>query len=1210
VNTTISGPGGRLVVNNTNNEINVRQATGTAGAHRAILNLSELDTFVANLSRIRVGDGEAGSIRRAEGQLILAKTNTITLVGPSVAENVQLIIGNNDVNNNGNGSISSLVLGQENTLNVDQVLVGARKQQGNIHFLETLVAPRMTLRGSDGVSRVKALRIGDESDQSNSGNGTTGRIDLSLGTSDIKAETVIVGKGQTQTGASASGFLVMGVGTLDANDMEIAYQTSETANAAVSGSATFLGTAVTINNRLRLGRFGGAAAQARNATLNVGSGASVTVVGSFVTEGTATVTVTNGMLTLPTSATLLASALTIDGGTVKAQGTVKATNSLTIVDSGKVEGNPVFDMGTSATAVWDVSGAANGTLTVSNAFRGGGTLNGNLAVAAGAKIGAGSAGTAGALTVSGNLNLSGSGLQYDLSNAAAAGNDQIFVSGALNASGVNTVTLTSLGGSFDTASPYTLITAGSISGGAPNFAIGGALAQSRYTFSFGSTANSITMSVGGTGPSNLTWVGGGGNLWDVKGAANWSGGSQFYSLDAVTFNDSGAATVTLTGQLQPGSITVNNVTKNLTFSGTGFIEGGALTKSGAGSLTISNSGSNSFGAITVQAGSVELSNSGQNTIAGGIAVNVGGSLTLGGDSSTTISGGGLTVANGASVTISSTKANSLGTDPFTVDGSVTINQAVDSTIAASISGAGTLTKNGSGTLSLAADNSGLGSVILVKGGTLRAAAVGSLGLGVTVEAGGSLNINGLNVSGVPIVAAGAGANGQGAILNTGAPQAGALGIVTLKGDTTFGGTGQWNTDPVLNAGLLGIANGTLSTEGQARTITKVGKNQLLFNNLAVDAALGDILVSDGLLALQGSSTLGDSNKTITVQAGATVSFHTGATDSPMAWDKNFVLFGNGTTFNLMNYLGPNTVNGTVALNGNVVIGAVPADRGTPQGLTLAGVVSGSGALTKTSADALTLTAANTYTGDTTIQQGTLALSGAGSISSSANVVIGALGTLDASARTDAKFTVASGQTLKGNGNITGDLLVSAGSTLSPGTSIGSLTVSGAATLSGTTSIELDAATDTNDVLSAASIAYGGTLNLTVTAGTLAAGDAFKIFSAGSYSGSFTISPASAGAGLAWDTSTLTTDGTLRVKASTTITPRVGTISLNNGNLVFSGTGGLANGSFKVVTSTDVALPIAQWTEDSSGAFDASGNFSLSIQVQANTPKRFYMLKTP
>src|SRR5262249_36495126 len=124
-NATFSGAG-TLLVSNLNNEINIRQSHPAAGGHRGVLDLSKLNTFVAKLGRIRVGDGEAQPLNRAEGDMYLAATNNITLSGTNYQDNVQLVIGNNDVNNNGNGSISFLILGGQNTLNLDQMLVGGK----------------------------------------------------------------------------------------------------------------------------------------------------------------------------------------------------------------------------------------------------------------------------------------------------------------------------------------------------------------------------------------------------------------------------------------------------------------------------------------------------------------------------------------------------------------------------------------------------------------------------------------------------------------------------------------------------------------------------------------------------------------------------------------------------------------------------------------------------------------------------------------------------------------------------------------------------------------------------------------------------------------------------------------------------------------------------------------------------------------------------
>jgi hypothetical protein len=62
-----------------------------------------------------------------------------------------------------------------------------------------------------------------------------------------------------------------------------------------------------------------------------------------------------------------------------------------------------------------------------------------------------------------------------------------------------------------------------------------------------------------------------------------------------------------------------------------------------------------------------------------------------------------------------------------------------------------------------------------------------------------------------------------------------------------------------------------------------------------------------------------------------------------------------------------------------------------------------------------------------------------------------------------------------------------------------------------------------------SVTYGGTLTLSNLAGTITASNSFKLFNAAIYRGAFAaLTPATPGPGLAWNTNTLTTDGTLRV----------------------------------------------------------------------------------
>jgi hypothetical protein len=80
----------------------------------------------------------------------------------------------------------------------------------------------------------------------------------------------------------------------------------------------------------------------------------------------------------------------------------------------------------------------------------------------------------------------------------------------------------------------------------------------------------------------------------------------------------------------------------------------------------------------------------------------------------------------------------------------------------------------------------------------------------------------------------------------------------------------------------------------------------------------------------------------------------------------------------------------------------------------------------------------------------------------------------------------------------------------------------------------------------------GTLIINNVGNPLAGGDAIPLFSASSYSGGFaTIIPATPGAGLAWNTSTLATDGTLRVIATVNPNPTNLVYSISNGQITFS-----------------------------------------------------------
>lgn len=555
-----------------------------------------------------------------------------------------------------------------------------------------------------------------------------------------------------------------------------------------------------------------------------------------------------------------------------------------------------------------------------------------------------------------------------------------------------------------------------------------------------------------------------------------------------------------------------------------------------------------------------------------------------------------TITIGAGVTVyPSVITNNATNNNFTISG------------AGHIGGSAGIVKSGPSTLAIATANSFTGTVD-IQGGTLQTQNGAALGnaVGTTVENGGTLDIDGQSLGNPLITISGAGADGSsGALVNNGAGQVLAFRNLTLAADATIGGSGEIELN---NQG----GSASLSTGGNPFNLTKVGANILNFQNLSTfDAALANIDIQAGTLLFNGLTPgMGNPAFTNTVETGATLAF---GGDS-VTWLKNFVFNGDGTTITLNNEGGANCVlAGPVTLNGNCVLSI----GGTQ--LIISNNISGGGGLIKSGTAPLILdgtTGPNTYTGDTLVNAGTLQLVNGATISTSSNITLAAGTTLNMGGTV---LTLASGHSLNGNGTVTNSSLsAGAGSTVSPGVgAVGMLTVGGAITLSGTNIMEVDTANATNDVLrssgGSSSITYGGTLNVVDLAGnSLTNGSSFKLFSATSYSGSFSsVVPATPGAGLTWNTSALTTSGTLSVASSIVTHPHFnGVLLLNSTNLVISGTNGTASGTYYVLASTNVAMPLANWTRVATNSFSGTGTFNFTNSVNPSTPQRFYLLQLP
>jgi alkaline phosphatase D len=76
------------------------------------------------------------------------------------------------------------------------------------------------------------------------------------------------------------------------------------------------------------------------------------------------------------------------------------------------------------------------------------------------------------------------------------------------------------------------------------------------------------------------------------------------------------------------------------------------------------------------------------------------------------------------------------------------------------------------------------------------------------------------------------------------------------------------------------------------------------------------------------------------------------------------------------------------------------------------------------------------------------------------------------------------------------------------------------------------------------------------------------------------------------------------------TPTISQSVISAGNLILTGAAGTAGGTYSVLTSTDLAAPLALWTTNSAGTFDSNGLFTNSIPLGGADNQRFFLIKQP
>ena len=588
-----------------------------------------------------------------------------------------------------------------------------------------------------------------------------------------------------------------------------------------------------------------------------------------------------------------------------------------------------------------------------------------------------------------------------------------------------------------------------------------------------------------SGPAaTITWNGGGGDTnWSTAG--NWNGATPangdtlvfsgstrqtntnnwLATLGAVTFTTGGFAiggnAVTLNGDLtSTGNNTWNLATTlgsariftsqsgTLTLGGTITNAGYLTTIAGAGNTLISSAIGGTGGLAKTGAGTLTLSNSG-NTYSGATSI-TGGILAISADSQLgtapgTFTQGQLVLDSG---TLSSTGTFSLDPNrgiqigPFSGQGDGTINvgsgELTYNGIIASngVSGTGNLVKSGAGTLTLGGANTYSGNTT-ISAGILKLASSTAIPSGVgngnlTITSPGSLDINGnsLNLNGMTgtgtitsgiagaatlTVGGNATTSTFGGVIQNGSGTLGlaktGTGSFTLSGNNTFTGGLTINAGTV-TLGSVGALNSTtpnsvtFGTSAPATTKLQIGGNNVTLASLATATIPGTAVVENasataatltvnqaidttfagvlqngtgggtlgltkggaGTLTLSGTNTL---TGLITINAG-TVALSGGAAVP----DTGAITFANTAGANLQ--LNASETVGSIAgggsTGGNVLLQSFTLTTGgASTDTTYGGVISGTGNLIKTGTANMFLTRISTYSGNTTVKNGQLVL---------------------------------------------------------------------------------------------------------------------------------------------------------------------------------------------------------------------------------------------
>ncbi len=598
-------------------------------------------------------------------------------------------------------------------------------------------------------------------------------------------------------------------------------------------------------------------------------------------------------------------------------------------------------------------------------------------------------------------------------------------------------------------------------------------AQSALGLVFNSTGSVSIQS--GIGTNTLTLGSGGISVSPGAGVNTINPAISVTAPQAWANDSSNLLSVSGSVSLGANNLTVGGGGNTLiggTLSGTN-----GLAKIGAGQLTLG--AANTFsGGVAISAGNVQLNHAGalNSTTPNAIAFGSGstGSLSLFGNN----------------VTVSGITTDAVVGSPVVQNGSavssaiLTIDNAADVTYAGVLQNGGIqtlgLTKLGAGTLALSGNLPYTGQTKITEGTLKLTGPDNPLGGGLlTLQGGGKFDLNGRSAVLSKLSLEGSGFN---VLKST------ASGNATLTIPVNSGMDDRALSVVGANEGTIEVtqSDGNLTLDGRLHgsgTVYKHGAGTLILKQSSASTFYGTVTVEQGTLAIGHNVALG----------------LTGAFEGRLS------LLGGAVR----------AEGGARVIANRVLLNSPHATFTGSDDLTLTGVISGAGQLTKQGAGKLTLDNASTYTGGTTVDAGTLVVNG----SIAGGVVVNTTGTLG------------------GTGVVDGAVTANSGSTLAPGASAGKLKVGSLAMQDGSTlTMEiggLTAGSQHDQLESSGALSLDGSLVVSLINGfTPTLGQTYDLLNWGTLSGAFDlITLPTLGSGMTWNTSSLYASGVLIVTSA-------------------------------------------------------------------------------